>query len=76
LLLVNKEILSRAEMEDFGWLRDKVDTCIAVFVRHALFNGPYELHSLGTAPSPVHPRAKITEENQDTYIFGGKLAIW
>jgi hypothetical protein len=74
-LLVNKEILSRAEIEDFGALRDKVDTCIAVFVRHAICHGPYELHSLGTAPNPMHPRPEITDKNTDTYIFGGKLAM-
>jgi hypothetical protein len=75
LLLVNEGILSRAEIADFGSLRAKTGTCIAVFVRHAIVHGPYRLHSLGNAPDPDLSREDVTEENQDSYIFGGKLCM-
>jgi hypothetical protein len=37
-------------------------------------HGTYKLWSLGTEPDPDHPRRKLTEEDQDTYIYGGNLA--
>jgi hypothetical protein len=74
LLLVNPGILTRAETMDFGWMRREIDMCIGVFVRHAMRHGTYKLWSLGTEPDPDHPRRKLTEEDQDTYIYGGKLA--
>jgi hypothetical protein len=72
---VNRDILSRAEIDDFGTLRDQRDVCIGVFVRHAIVHGNYKLHTLGTSPSPDQPRRPVTEVNHDTYIFGGKLAM-
>jgi hypothetical protein len=72
LLLVNNEILTRAEIKDFGWMRENIKTCIGVFVRHAINHGPYRLSSLGTAPDPDHQRPK---DVHDSYIFCGKLAM-
>ncbi|KAF2032776.1 hypothetical protein EK21DRAFT_86791 [Setomelanomma holmii] len=74
LLLVNPTIMSRAETKSFGWMRREIEMCIGTFVRHADVHGSYKLWSLGTEPDPDHPRQKVTEENQDTYLFGGKFA--
>jgi hypothetical protein len=77
LLLVNKNILTRAELKDFGHFRDDsricFRVCIGVFVRHCIHHGWYKLHSLGKGPDPDHPRLKDTRNVQETYIFGGKL---
>jgi hypothetical protein len=74
-LLVNKEIMTRAEMQDFGWLRDDTKTCIGIFVRHALYHGLYKLHSMGKALDPDGSRLEDTSDVQDTYIYGGKLSM-
>ncbi|KAF1916664.1 hypothetical protein BDU57DRAFT_574831 [Ampelomyces quisqualis] len=75
LLLVNPDILSRAEIADFGFLRDSHAICIQVFVRHFIRHGEYKLHSFGKDPDPLYPRRILTEEYQDSYIFAGKLAM-
>jgi hypothetical protein len=75
LLLINKEILTRAEIQDFGWLREDTKTCIGVFVRHAMYHGKYKLHSMGTAPDPDGSRLADTTDVQDAYIYGAKLSM-
>jgi hypothetical protein len=75
LLLANPDILSRAEIADFGFFRDNHAICIQVFVRHYINHGDYQLHSLGKDPDPDHPRRTVTEEYQDTYVYAGKLAM-
>ncbi|KAH8719133.1 hypothetical protein GQ44DRAFT_762187 [Phaeosphaeriaceae sp. PMI808] len=74
LLLVNPEILTKAELDDIGWLRADVRLCIAIFVRHAVRHDTYKLFSLGKESNPDHPRRKLNEEEKDTYVFGGKFA--
>ncbi|KAH7067197.1 hypothetical protein FB567DRAFT_258385 [Paraphoma chrysanthemicola] len=74
LLLVNPEIMTPADVRNFGWVRREIDVCIGVFVRHALKHGTYMLASLGTEPDPDHPRRKLSDGEMETYIWGGKFA--
>jgi hypothetical protein len=62
-------------MKDYGWLRDDIGLCVAMFVRHQMAKGTYPLFSLGKEPDPDHPRKEITEENTDTYIAWGSLCM-
>ena len=71
LMLINPSMMTSAEMDDYSWIRDEPDTCITIFVRHAIRHGTFKLHSLGTNPDPDHPRRKV---HDDTYIYGGKFA--
>jgi hypothetical protein len=74
LLLVNPDIMTTAELEDFGFVRDDVRLCIAVFIRHAVRHGTYRLWSLGVNPDPDHPRRSLEPKEMDKYIYGGRLA--
>ncbi|KAL5116318.1 hypothetical protein ACEQ8H_005776 [Pleosporales sp. CAS-2024a] len=76
LLLINKEVLTRAEIQDFGWLRDKADWCVGVLVRHAMHHGAYPLATLGKEPNRDLARRKsLGPDEQDSYMYGGKLAV-
>ncbi|KAH4936480.1 hypothetical protein HBI39_113120 [Parastagonospora nodorum] len=76
LLLINKDILTRAEIKDFGWIRTKWPWCVGVLVRHALNHGPYPLATLDKEPHPDHVRQKVKKpEDQDIYVYCGRLAI-
>jgi hypothetical protein len=76
LLLINKEILTRAEIKDFGWVRSKWPWCVGIFVRHAINHGPYPLASLGKEPNRNHVRNKAKKpEDEDIYIYCGRLAV-
>ncbi|KAG9381077.1 hypothetical protein A1F94_008397 [Pyrenophora tritici-repentis] len=57
LCLINASLLTSYELGKFMRIASMgPQTCVRVFVRHAIRHGPYRLHSLGDGPNPCSPR--------------------
>jgi len=75
LMLLAPDSMTRAERNDYEWIRDAPDLVVGVFVRNAIYHGTTytRVHSLGTTsnpdvPSVANPAAKFIQWEK----FGAK----
>ena len=65
LCLINAALLTSQELNKYMRIASMgPQTCVRIFVRHAIHHGPYPLHSLGNAPNPSFPRPQQDSTEQ------------